>query len=62
MDIFIMTDQPVICPICGARAEIVSEFKEGNLSSQLCKCPERGCEYFFIEQDTFLETPNEHEH
>jgi hypothetical protein len=41
MDIFIMTDQPVTCPLCGVRAEIMREFKEGDLFSQLCKCPGR---------------------
>jgi hypothetical protein len=63
MDIFIMTDQPVTCPLCGARAEIIREFKEGNLSSQLCKCPNADCQYSFIEQENlFLETKNKHEH
>jgi len=26
-----MTEQPVTCPICGARAEIIREFKEDDL-------------------------------
>jgi hypothetical protein len=63
MDIFTMTEQPVTCSRCGARAEIIQEFKEGNLCSQLCKCPETGCQYLFIEQeDEFVETRNQHEH
>jgi hypothetical protein len=63
MDIFIMTDQPVTCPRCGARAEIIREFKEEDLSAQLCKCPEKDCLFLFIEQeDEFLETTNKHEH
>lgn len=63
MDIFIMTGQPVICPLCGARAEIIREFKEDDLSVQLCKCPEKHCRYLFIEQeDVFLETTNKDEH
>jgi len=33
MDIFIMTDQPVTCPRCGARAEIIHEFKVDDLFS-----------------------------
>ncbi|HZW71597.1 MAG TPA: hypothetical protein VFF57_12030 [Hanamia sp.] len=57
MDIFIMTDQPVTCPHCGARAEINCELKEGELWAQFCKCPEKDCQYLFIEQeDVFLET------
>jgi hypothetical protein len=47
MDTFIMTDQPVTCPRCGARAEIIYEFKEDELSAQLCKCPEKDCQYLF---------------
>jgi hypothetical protein len=63
MDIFIMTDQPVTCPRCGARAEIIHEFKEDDLSAQLCKCADKDCQYLFIEQeDVFLETTNKHEH
>jgi hypothetical protein len=63
MDIFIMTDQPVTCPLCGARAEIILEFKEDDIPAQLCKCPNTDCQYLFIEQeDVFLETTNKHEH
>jgi hypothetical protein len=47
MDIFIMTDQPVTCPLCGARAEIIHEFKANDLQTQLCKCPEKDCQYLF---------------
>lgn len=57
MDIFIMTGQPVTCPLCGARAEIIREFKEDDSSAQLCKCPDTDCQYLFFEQeDVFLET------
>jgi hypothetical protein len=63
MDIFIMTEQPVTCPLCGARAEIILEFKEDDLFSQLCKCPEKDCQYLFIEQkDELLETMRKHKH
>ena len=63
MEIFIMTEQPVTCPRCGARAEIIREFKEGNLFSQLCECHETDCHYSFMEQeDEFVETKNQHEH
>jgi hypothetical protein len=63
MDIFIMTEQPATCPLCGARVEIIREFKAGNLCAQLCKCAEAGCQCLFIEQlDEFVETRNQHEH
>jgi hypothetical protein len=63
MDIFIMTDQPFTCPLCGARAEIIREFKVDDLSAQLCKCADKDCQYLFIEQeDVFLETKNKLEY
>jgi len=51
METFIMTDQPVVCPFCGARAEIILEFTMQNLSTQLCKCPDSTCQSIFIEQE-----------
>ena len=46
-----MTEQPVVCPICGARAEIIIEFTIDELPSQLCRCALPTCYYIFIEQD-----------
>lgn len=51
IEIFLMNDQPVTCPRCGARAEIVIEFEMDNSSSQLCKCPNFDCHFIFIEQE-----------
>ena len=51
METFVMTDQPVTCHVCGARAEIIIEFEMDNLSSQLCKCPNLDCQFIFIEQE-----------
>lgn len=51
MQIFIMTEQPVTCPFCGTRAEIIFEFKMDNLGSQLCRCHDKDCEILFIEQE-----------
>lgn len=63
MDVFIMTDQPVACPLCRARPDITIEFEEDNLWTQLCKCPDKDCQYLFIEhEDQFLETTHKHEH
>ena len=50
-ELFWMTDQPVTCPRCGARAEIIIEFEMDNLLSQLCKCPNLDCQFIFIEQE-----------
>ena len=46
-----MTEQPVTCPICGSRVEIILEFEMDNLFAQLCRCPNKVCEYLFIEQE-----------
>ncbi len=46
-----MTDQTVTCPLCGARVEIMHEFKMDGFLSQLCKCPNVECQYVFIEQE-----------
>lgn len=51
MEIFIMTDQPITCPICGTRVEVLDEFEMDGLLSQLCKCPNVECRYSFIEQE-----------
>ena len=51
IEIFLMNDQPVTCPVCGARVQIFIEFQIGNLSSQLCKCPNLDCQIIFIEQE-----------
>jgi len=63
METYIMTDQPVACPLCGARADIIIEFKEDDLSSQLCKCPHEDCQYLFIEKEYLcLKTTHKYEH
>ena len=46
-----MTDQPVTCPICGSRVEIILEFEMDSLFAQLCSCPNKMCKYLFIEQE-----------
>jgi hypothetical protein len=51
IEIFLMTEQPVTCPICGVRAEIMIEFEMDKLSSQLCKCSNINCQFVFIQQE-----------
>ncbi len=51
IEIFLMTEQPVTCPKCGARAEIMIEFKLDYLSTQLCNCSNAQCRFVFIEQE-----------
>jgi hypothetical protein len=51
IEIFLMTEQPVTCPICGARAEIIVEVEMDKLSSQLCECSNINCRFVFIQQE-----------
>ena len=51
IEIFLMTEQPVTCPTCGARAEIIVEVELDKLSSQLCKCSNINCRFVFIQQE-----------
>ena len=51
MEIFIMTAQPITCPLCGTRGEIMYEFEMHGLLSQLCECTNVKCRYVFIEQE-----------
>jgi hypothetical protein len=48
-EILIMTDQPVICPYCGSRAEISAEFLSDDIKTQLFKCPNEKYRDFFLE-------------
>jgi len=58
IEIFIMTDQPVNCPLCRARADIIVEFEMVNLLFSNVDC-----HFIFIEQeDDFIEPINYHEH
>lgn len=49
LDVFLVSDQPTTCPICGARTEILYGFKK----SQIHLCLDRRCRYkFLVEDDT----------
>jgi hypothetical protein len=49
LDVFLVGDQPTTCPICGARTEILYEFKK----TQIHLCLDRRCRYeFLVEDDT----------
>jgi hypothetical protein len=51
IEIFLMTEQPVTCPLCGARAEIMIEFELDYLLSQLGNCSNAHWRFVFIEQE-----------
>jgi hypothetical protein len=48
--IYIMTDQPVSCPRCYRRADIIEEQLVEGVSRQLCKCSDAHCNFLFIEE------------
>jgi predicted RNA-binding Zn ribbon-like protein len=56
LEIFIMTDQPVTCPHCLARAEILIEFLLDDTNTQLCKCLNDDCSYLFLKQESKQQT------
>jgi len=54
LDHFLYSDQPCTCPTCGARTEILKEWKD-EMYSQLHVCLNPGCgEMFVMEEDVEL--------
>ena len=47
-----MTDQPTMCPICGARIDIIADFYHTNLLMQINECLDIDCKYVFLEVET----------
>jgi hypothetical protein len=49
-EIFLMSDQPTTCPICGARTEVIFEtFRK--IAIQLHACMDKNCRFIFLEED-----------
>jgi len=46
-DSYLMTDQPVMCPLCGARTEILSEEVVEEIIVQQHLCLNGNCKYSF---------------
>lgn len=46
-DYYLMGDQPMTCPKCGARSEIVSETIENEIFIQEHECLIKVCQYHF---------------
>ena len=47
-DVFIMGDQPVTCPQCGTRSEILKEWEEDSNFIQDHECLNVVCGYRFL--------------
>ena len=48
--VYIYSDQPATCPLCGARSEIISDLSHTKKMTQIHKCPDSNCAYEFIMQ------------
>ena len=49
-EIFIYTDQPTVCPYCGAGSEIFLDLSHTTDQTQIHKCINAKCEHEFIMQ------------
>lgn len=47
-NLFVFSDQPTTCPLCGARTEIIIDMSHTIYGSQVEEC--LGCEYQFVVQ------------
>jgi len=46
---YLINDQPTTCPICGARADIISSFLHTLLQMNINECLDNGCKHVFCE-------------
>ena|SRR5580658_6486161 len=46
---YVMTDQPSTCPICGSRADILSDFYHTLSLFIICECLDSECQHVFFE-------------
>jgi len=51
LPVFLISDQPTTCPLCGCRSEIVHEFKWLVSKPQINHCLSAGCEYWFVTEE-----------
>ncbi|MDB4925881.1 MAG: hypothetical protein JWR23_1937 [Mucilaginibacter sp.] len=50
--LYLMTDQPTTCPICGTRTDIIATFYHTNAQMQINECLNVNCKYVFLEVET----------
>lgn len=48
---YLMTDQPTTCPICGARSEVISDLHHTNLRLFINECLDIQCKHVFLETE-----------
>lgn len=52
-EIIIYNDQPVNCPICGNRTEIILDFSHTIEQTQVHKCLSKNCRNQFVTQKEY---------
>lgn len=53
--IFVSSDQPVICPICGARTEIILDLSHTQKQTTIHECLADNCSLrFVVETDDYF--------
>ena len=50
-EIFIYSDQPVTCPRCGLRTEIILDLSHTIYQTQIHKCYSEKCDFEFVIQN-----------
>lgn len=49
MVVYLTTEQPTTCPLCGARTDIVANFYHTNLGMWVNACLNIGCKHVHLE-------------
>lgn len=49
-EVNIYSEQPTVCPICGARSEVIMNLNHTNDKIEVHLCPDMHCKYEFIMQ------------
>jgi len=49
-DVFIYSDQPIICPKCSSRTKLILNLSHTKVQTQIHKCFDKNCNFEFILQ------------
>ena len=50
LEVFIYSDQPIICPKCSVRTKLIMDLSHTNMQTQIHKCFDKNCSFEFIIQ------------
>jgi hypothetical protein len=50
-EVYLFSDQPTTCPLCGLRSEIISDHIDSPTKSQEHCCPSSDCGFEFIVEE-----------